>query len=61
MPPMQYSKSEEGTVMNSSFDGERTLTNFDEYGFLIPTEDQNGLESRSHDYGYAERPERGRL
>ena len=27
-----------------------TLPTFDEYGFLVPREDQDGLESRSHDY-----------
>ena len=38
--------------MNSNLEGDRTLPNFDEYGFAIPREDQDDLESRSHEYRY---------
>ena len=32
---------------------EKAVRNFDEYGFLISSEDQDGFELRSHDYRYA--------
>ena len=42
-------------VMNSyceveEREAEATLPIFDEYGFLVPRGDQDGLESRSHEY-----------
>ena len=36
--------------MDSGLEGGKTLPIFDEYGFVIPREDQDGLESRSHEY-----------